>query len=122
MQRKRNFIPDEVKLQAVQEYLTTDISIEQLKQKYGFGGNNNISKWMLKFGVKKPDEDPIKLQQTMAKESQKSSKEIELEEKIRKLEKELAYANLRTHALDTMINIAERELKISIRKKSGPKQ
>jgi len=122
MKNKKNFLPDEVKLQAIEEYMTTDISRDQLKEKYGFGGNNNISKWMRKFDMVKADDDQIKLLQTMAKESQKTPREIELEEKIRKLEKDLAYANLRTHALDTMINIAESELKISIRKKPGPKQ
>jgi transposase-like protein len=122
MKIKKNFLPDEVKLQAIEEYMTTDISREQLKEKYGFAGNNNISKWMRKFDIVKPDDGEIKLLQTMAKESQKTPREIELEEKIRKLEKDLAYANLRNHALDTMINIAERELKISIRKKPGPKQ
>jgi hypothetical protein len=38
------------------------------------------------------------------------------------LEKELEYEKLRTLALDTMINIAERELNIPIRKKSGAKR
>ena len=39
-----------------------------------------------------------------------------------KLEQQLDYEQLRTLALDTMIDIAERDLKIPIRKKSGAKR
>ena len=39
-----------------------------------------------------------------------------------KLEKALAYSRLETEARDVMIDIAEREYEISIRKKHGAKQ
>lgn len=58
----------------------------------------------------------------MAKEDSKPQQERELEQKIKILEKELEHEKLRTRALTTMIDIAEKELKISIRKKSGAKQ
>ncbi len=50
------------------------------------------------------------------------TQEQELEQKLKALEKDLAYEKLCTKALNTMIDIAEKELKISIRKKSGAKQ
>lgn len=46
----------------------------------------------------------------------------ELEKKIALLEKQLQWEQLKSHALDTMITVAERELKIDIRKKPGTKQ
>ena len=46
----------------------------------------------------------------------------ELERKNRELQKELEYQKLRADALDKLIEVGERELKISIRKKSGSKQ
>ena len=46
----------------------------------------------------------------------------ELTQKIALLEKQLAWEKLRSEALDTMINIAEKQLDISIRKKSGTQQ
>jgi len=58
----------------------------------------------------------------MEKEINKTSKELEQEIKIKKLEEELKRAQFRTKALNTMIDIAERELKIDIRKKSGTKR
>jgi len=58
----------------------------------------------------------------MEKEINKTSKELEQEIKIKKLEEELKREQFRTKALNTMIDIAERELKIDIRKKSGTKR
>ena len=58
----------------------------------------------------------------MEKEIKKTSLEIEYELKIKKLEEELKREQFRAKALNTMIDIAERELKIDIRKKSGAKR
>lgn len=41
---------------------------------------------------------------------------------IKQAEKQLEDAKMKNIALETMIDIAEEQLKISIRKKSGPKQ
>lgn len=122
MRTNGNRFPDDFKLQVVQDYLSTDISQEELKKKYNFSGNNNIYNWMRKFGLSKPSEDQIELHRAMAKEKQKSSLEQELELKIKKLEDDLKREQFRTKALNTMIDIAERELKVDIRKKSGAKR
>lgn len=45
-----------------------------------------------------------------------------LQQKIAALEKQLEWEKLRAEALDTMINIAEKDLNISIRKKPGAQQ
>ena len=45
-----------------------------------------------------------------------------LEERIDELEKKLELAQMKNIALNTMIDIAEGDYKLSIRKKSGPKQ
>ena len=113
---------DEFKLMVVQEYLSTDLSQDDLKRKYHFGGAGNIPKWMRKFGLTVPSPEQIIIQTCMAKEIGKTSKEKELETRIKQLEMDLEYEKLRVHALDTIIDIAERNLKIAIRKKSGAKQ
>jgi len=46
----------------------------------------------------------------------------DLEKKIAALEKQLEWEKLRADALDTMINIAEEKLHITIRKKPGSPQ
>ena len=45
-----------------------------------------------------------------------------LEKRIEQLEKQLELAKMKNVALNTMIDIAEQDYKLSIRKKSGPKQ
>jgi transposase len=114
-------ISDEIKYKVVMEYLNTDATQEELMVKYNFGGRN-ISKWMRKFGLKSPDSQTLELNRQMAKEVNKTPKERELEHKIKELEKALDYEKLRTRALETMIDIAENDLKIPIRKKPGTKQ
>jgi transposase-like protein len=122
MKKKVNHYPDEFKLKVVQEYLSTDKSQKELMQEYSIGGKNNITKWMRKFGLKTPTEEQIKVQIVMSKEKKKSPREVELEAKVKKMEEALEYERLRTLALNTMIDVAERNLKISIRKKFGTKQ
>lgn len=122
MRRKVNRFTDELKLRVVKEYFTTCISQRELKLKYGFTGNSTLYKWIDKFDIPKPDDRTLKLQEAMSKEIKKSRLELDQEAKIKKLESELAYEKLRTEALSTMIDIAEGQFKIAIRKKSGPKQ
>lgn len=60
---------------------------------------------------------------TMAKSKKDSSLEVlQMQAKIKELEKALVNSELRATALDTIIEIAERDLKINIRKKSNTKQ
>jgi len=58
----------------------------------------------------------------MEKEIKKTSLEIEYELKIKKLEEEIKREQFRAKAFNTMIDIAERELKVDIRKKSEAKR
>ncbi len=122
MKKRIKLFTDELKLEIVKEYLTTSKSVKDLQEKYNFGGSNNITNWMCKFGIKYPSEDQIKLKKVISKEKGKTTRELFLEKKLKELERSLSYEQLRTETLSTMIDIAERDLKISIRKKSGPKQ
>ena len=122
MSRKVNKLSDDLQLQVVKEYLYHGATHTELKIKFNFTGCNNIYNWMRKFGLSKPSETDKKLHQFMAKEVQKTTAEEKLELKIKKLEEELKREQFKTLALNTMINIAERELKVDIRKKPGAKR
>jgi transposase len=122
MKTKFNKFPDELIYQIVQEYLTTEISQPELMKKYNFGGRNTIYRWMNYLGITKPDVEQIKQDRVMTSDSSKSPKELELEHKIRLLEDELNKEKLKTAALTTLIDIAERDLKIDIKKKRGAKR
>ncbi|MDZ7615246.1 MAG: transposase [Flavobacteriaceae bacterium] len=122
MRQKVKHYPDELKLEVIKEYLSTDKSQRELMLKYKIGGINTIKNWMRKFDLEEPREEQIKTQRIMAKELGKTAKERELEVKVARLEQELEYERFRTLALNTLINVAERDLKITIRKKPGAKR
>ena len=122
MKRTVNHYTDEFKLQVVKEYLETDLSQQEVHKKYGLNGGAYIGTWMCKFGLNTNQDKQMQIQKNMSKNETKNPNELELEAKVKDLESSLEYEKLRTLALNTMIDIAERDLKISIRKKSGAKQ
>lgn len=121
MKKQTYRFPNDFRIQVVQEYLGTNMSQKELMEKYNIRGNNTIKKWMRKFDLALPSDQQIELQRIMAKEKEKTVYERELEAKIKKLEAQLEDEKLRTLALSTMIDLAEKEFKIPIRKKSGAK-
>lgn len=122
MKRHVKQFPDALKHQILQEYITTDASILELQKKYGIKSRNSVHHWMRKFGLKTPSEGEVKLNSAMAKEKDKTPQERLLEAENKKLKQELEHEKLRTLALTTLIDVAERELKVDIRKKRGAKQ
>ncbi|MBK7029322.1 MAG: hypothetical protein IPH45_08960 [Bacteroidales bacterium] len=122
MKSKVKHYTDEFKLMVVQEYLNTNLSGRFLMKKYNFKGTNNILKLCEKFNLQEPNNQQLEIQTFMSKQKEKTTYEQELESKIQKLEEQLEYEKFRTLALNTMIDVAERDLKISIRKKAGTKQ
>lgn len=119
----------DIQKQAVREYLMEGYSYRALAEKYGVS-RSTINKWVLVYqGVHNIPRSHKQLsydlqQKTLGKKSKQPSgqKQSEFEKKIALLEKQLEWERQRTHALDTMITVAERELRIDIRKKSGTKQ
>lgn len=117
----------ELKDQIIQEYLNTGCGYRKLQAKYGIS-RTTICKWVQVYqGVH--NLPPIDLQQKhyispMAKKAQQQTTENEaaLLQKIAALEKQLAHQELRAEVLDTLINVAEKQLSISIRKKPGTQQ
>ena len=120
----------DIREQAITEYLTQGIGYRQLSKKYSVS-RTTINKWvMIHQGIH--NLAPTEKQQKYYLSSMNSNPENiaavevektqELTQKIALLEKQLAWEKLRCEALDTMINIAEKQLDISIRKKSGSQQ
>lgn len=121
----------DIQKQAVKEYLMEGYSYRALAEKYNVS-RSTINKWVLVYqGIhnipRSHKQISFDLQQkTLGKKSkqpkQQQPHQNELEKKIALLEKQLEWEKLKSHALDTMISVAERELNIDIRKKHGTKQ
>lgn len=112
----------------IEEWLKSGKSKREIWEKYT--GNpvekGQLVRWMRGLGLEIP-KNRINLgginSLKMAKSKIESSPEfIEMKAKIEELERALINSELRATAYETMIDIAEKELKINIRKKSNTKQ
>lgn len=112
------------KLQVVQEIERGITSISQVKKEYGIQSRSTIVQWLIKFGnFDWENQTPA----NMPKSSEQ--KIMELEAKVKLLEKQKSFleqqafvADKKAIIFDMMIDIAEKEYQIDIRKNSSPEQ
>lgn len=109
----------EFKLKVIEEVLRGEITKEEARRKYGIGGKSGVLNWMRKFEVSGFKKIPDCFERMKEENSNDSAA---LKQRIRQLERALEDAQLKAEGYSRMIDIAERELKISIRKKSSAKQ
>lgn len=117
MRSKVNLLPDVIKIEVVQQYLGGGFTQQELMDKYNIRGKQCINNWIRKFAGSNTTPE-----RRIMKQTSQSINEDLLEQKIKNLEEELKREQFKTLALNTMINIAERELKVDIRKKPGAKR
>lgn len=108
------------KLQVVKEVQSGELNLSQACKKYGVQARSTIRNWVDKFGTF--DVEYVLKQKKMKTPEQKI---MELEQKVKLLEKQkksleyqLEQTDKKALFFDMMIDIAEDELKIPIRKKS----
>ena len=106
---------DSEKLSMIQEYLTTDVTMEAMCAKYHIG-HSSITRWMAIFGMTK-----MPMVQKIKPEEKPAAIES-LEAQLKELRAELEHEKLKNLALNTMIDVAGEELHVDIRKKAGAKQ
>ena len=111
--------PKEKKAEIISTYLTGDNSYEELGKYYGIAPNT-IRTWVCRYRKSEKvvslqaESKPVEDMARKKKEAEKSPEVLLLEARIRELE-------LQNLALNTLIDVAERN-GIEIRKKSGAKQ
>lgn len=114
--KKVNYYSDEIKKSIVDEVLSGVLNKEEARRKYGIKGNSAVLNWIRKFEGNKScmnaKKNPLR--------TGKSTEELEAENA--RLKQELDIEQLRNRALNVMIDLAEKQFKIPIRKKSGAKQ
>jgi transposase-like protein len=120
----------DIKQQCITEYLTQGTGYRQLAKKYGVS-RTSINKWvMIHQGIhnlpptqKQVQYNNSSINSSKQKHTNEQQQDLQdLHQKIAVLEKQLQWEKMRGDALDTMINIAEKLLDITIRKKSGNQQ
>ena len=112
------------KLQVVQEIERSELSVTEATQKYGIQGRSTVVNWLRKYGKfdwenQTPGHMPKTPEQRI----------LELEQKVRLLEKQKAFLERQTETadkkaiiFDMMIDLAEKEYNIPIRKNFLPEQ
>ena len=112
------------KLQVVQEVERGESSVKGAQRRYGIQGNSTVINWLRKYGnFDWENQTPSNMPKTQ------EQKLLELEQKVKLLEKQKAFlehqidrADRKAVLFDMMIDLAEKELNIPIRKKCSPEQ
>jgi len=112
-----------LKLQVVKQIESGELSTTQAQRKYGIQARSTVVSWLRKYGsFDWENQTPLNMVKTP------EQKIMELEQKVRLLEKQKAYLedqvdkkDQKAILFDMMIELAEKEYNISIRKNSKPK-
>ena len=115
--KRGNRYADDFKRKLAQEYLSGRFSYAVAAEEYGLK-DKSVVREFVKWYRKKSELSLINDTMPM-KKVKASSEDLNLEERIKQLEADLRMSKLKVEALETMIDIAEDQLKIDIRKKSG---
>jgi len=112
------------KLQVVREIESGELSMTAATRKYGIQARSSVRNWLQKYGTfdwenQTPSHMPKSQEQKI----------LELEAKVKLLEKQKAFlkhqvdrADRKAVLFDMMIDLAEKEFNIPIRKKCSPEQ
>ena len=122
--KRQNRYDDGLKRKIAKEYLSGVASYAVLAEEHGLKNKNVVKEFVKWYRRKLAQEKP--LSSKMPKQPIKIEKTIEDSAvscaKIAELEKQLHLSKLKIELLETMIDQAEQDLSIDIRKKSGTNQ
>ena len=119
MQRRPEYYSDSFKLGVISRVLSGEMSKEQARIHYGLGGNSAILNWMRSFGYPTGSLSSMPMKDNKPQTSPHDPDA--LKKQVKQLQKRLELEQQRSEFYRTMIDIAERELGIAIRKKFDTK-
>lgn len=110
------------KRMVISEYRSGRWTMEQLRRRYGLAGKSCISEWISQLERSgDPEEREVwREPQPMSKSKKKESPE-DLRRQVKDLERQLDDERLRSEAYSRLIDLAERDHRIEIRKKGNTK-
>ncbi|WP_445749996.1 MULTISPECIES: hypothetical protein [Flavobacteriaceae] len=122
------YFSDHEKKLIIDDYLSGDETKQSVYKRYtGYPTENGkIGMWMRKFGiedkfVKNTNFVSMSKQKKQQEESSDDFEMLKLKKRIAELEKQLQTAEMKAIAFSTMVDIAEKEFNIPIRKKHNTK-
>ncbi len=131
--KQRKYFSDKEKHQIIQEQISQGCTKQEIWQKYtgDKDEHGHLLRWMRQLGYNDADENrsanfavkgtPMKKKQPNEIQTDISFENLQLKKRIAELEKQLKDAEMKAIAFSTMVDIAEKEFKIPIRKKLNTK-
>jgi len=112
------------KLHVVQEIERGELSITSASRHYGIQGNETVSRWLRKYGnFDWENQTPPHMEKSPEQRILELEQQVKLLEKQKAfLEKQVETADKKAIIFDMMIDLAEKEFNIAIRKKCSPEQ
>lgn len=112
------------KLAVVKEVETGQYGIKAVARKYGIQSHSTVTNWLKKYGnFDWENKTHLALPKTSEQKLLELEQKVKLLEKQKaSLEKQIKTADKKVILFDMMIDIAEEEFKIPIRKKCSPEQ
>ena len=122
VKRAKKYYSEEFKDRVLTAYQNSNESVSTIAQRYGIS-RDTFSSWV----YRRKNSPVSKKRDTFVELTPHSMKKEEMslemmEKRIIELEHHLSVERMRSESLSKMIDIAERELEIDIRKKTGAKQ
>ncbi|MDR0348536.1 MAG: transposase [Tannerella sp.] len=124
VRRERKFYSEEFKDRVLTAYYNSNESVSVIARRFEVS-RDTVSSWVYRKRTGNDSKKRVKLAPSKTcymKEKELPADERDRDVRIRELERQLSKETMRAECLEKMIEIAERELKIDIRKKSGAKQ
>ena len=118
----QNRYPEELKRKIAKEYLAGQASYAVLAEEHGLANKGVVQEFVKWYRRKCELSNEIECTMPEKKQSKPASGEKALQQQVKELNRQLALSELKVEALETMIDLAEEQLKVDIRKKSGAKQ
>lgn len=124
----RLYFSDQEKKLIIEDYLSGNETKQSVYSRYtGYPSENGkITMWMRKFGiedkfVKNTNFDMMSTQKKEKSQASEDFETLQLKKRIAELEKQLQTAEMKAIAFSTMVDVAEKEFNIPIRKKHNTK-
>lgn len=113
-----------LKLQVVKEVESGELSATAAQRKYGIQGRSTVINWLRKYGsFDWENQTPSNMPKTPEQKVMELKAKVKLLEKQKRLlEHQLAQSDQKSIIFDMMIDLAEKEYAIPIRKNSSPEQ
>jgi transposase-like protein len=105
----------------VREYLSGDISYRELELRHGIS-SSTLHRWVKARGKKPESGRAVSGEEACVEREVDVEVEVEVEVEIKRLREELRNSELQNKLLNAMIDIAEEQMGVKIRKKRGARQ